>query len=291
MKELDIKLSYNCNNNCLFCLNKEKKFFSYTTEELKKQIKDSAEKGCQRLIISGGEPLINGSFFKIIQYAKKCNIPFYEIQTNGRMLFYEDIVVRIKNICQNVSFLVSFHYYSPEMYKKYSQADGFYQVLEGLKNLKKHNLNFTTNTVLFKKNVNYLNRILDILDEVGCKSCQFRFIDGHNIESEFFDFVPRMEEAVAEIKKIIHNYPGINIYVHDIPFCVLGEDLSKNISPFPSKERENLNIKKEVLTSLDIVRSQFIYPNCQNCLLKDKCVGVRKSYLKFYGNKEFNPIV
>jgi len=291
MKVLEIKLGYSCNNNCLFCLNKERRFFSYSTEDLKKQIKLSASKGCQYLKISGGEPLIQENFFEIIQYAKHCNILFCEIQTNGRMLCYEDFLKRIEDVFPNVTFLVSFHCSSPEMYKKYSQVDGFYQVAEGLKNLKKHNLRFTTNTVLFKENISQLGSILDILNSIGCKNCQFRFIDGHNVESEFFDFVPSMKEAVGEIKKIINNYPEINICIHEIPFCVLGEELGKKVSPFPNKEQECLNVKKEVLTALDIAKQQFAHPNCQNCLYESRCVGVRKSYLKFYGIKEFNPII
>ncbi|MDD3032343.1 MAG: radical SAM protein [Bacilli bacterium] len=291
MKELDIKLGYNCNNNCLFCLNKDKRGFGYATEELKKQIEISANNGCKKLIISGGEPLIYNNFFEIVKFARERGIPNYQIQTNGRMLFYGEMVERIKRICPNVDFLVSFHYPNAEMYKKYSQVDGFNQVLEGLKNLQKHSLKFTTNTVLFKENIKFLNEILSTLSKVDCKYSQFRFIDGHNVGDDFFDFVPRMEEAVSEIKKVIFNYPELKIYIHEIPACVLGRDLEDYITSMPNIERENFNLKKEVLTSPEIVRQQFIYPNCDGCMNKMRCLGVRKSYLKFFDKKEFNPII
>lgn len=290
MKELDIKLGYNCNNKCLFCLNQDKRFFSYKTEDLKKQIKKSAENGCNRLIISGGEPLVYDNFFEIIKYAKWCGIPFYEIQTNGRILSYNEVVKEIKNICQNVNFLVSFHYHNAEMYKKYSQVDGFEQVISGLKNLQKNNLDFTTNTVLFKNNIKYLDQILNILNGIGCQKSQFRFIDGTNVRSDFLSFVPKMKEAVFEIKEVINKYPKVKKYIHEIPYCLLGEELMPFISPVPNEQRENFNVKKEVLTSVDVVRKQFNYPKCEGCVYKDKCIGVRKIYLEFFGDEEINPI-
>lgn len=291
MKELDIKLGYNCNNKCLFCLNQDKRAFSYNNEELKEQIRKSAESGCQRLIVSGGEPLIYKNFFEILKYAKMCGIPYYEIQTNGRILSYEEVVKKIKEICTNVHFLISFHYPNSEMYQKYSQVDGFDQVLEGFKNLQKNNLEFTTNTVLFKANINYLNQIFDILEGVGSKRGQFRFIDGTNVKNEFFDFVPKMEEVIPKIKEVILKHPKMKIRIHEIPYCLLGEELIKFISPVPNIERENYNLKKNVLNSREIVQQQFENPNCKECVYKNECIGVRKTYLEFYGDKEIKPIL
>ncbi|MDD4062718.1 MAG: radical SAM protein, partial [Candidatus Pacebacteria bacterium] len=195
MKELDIKIGYNCNNNCLFCLNKDKRGFDHNLLNLKNQIKKSADAGCEKIIISGGEPLIYDSFFEILNFAKFNGIRFCEIQTNGRMLSYDDFVKEIKNIFEDASFLVSFHYPDAEMYKKYSRSDGFRQVLKGLNNLKNHKLKVTTNTVLFKGNYMELPKIVDILDKYGCDSIQFRFIDGRNVFDQFHDFVPKMKES------------------------------------------------------------------------------------------------
>ena len=291
MKELDIKLGYNCNNKCLFCLNQDKRAFSYNNEELKEQIRKSAESGCQRLIVSGGEPLIYKNFFEILKYAKMCGIPYYEIQTNGRILSYEEVVKKIKDICQNVHFLISFHYPNAEMYQKYSQVDGFDQVLEGFRNLQKNNLEFTTNTVLFKANINYLNQIFDILEEVGCKRSQLRFIDGTNVRKDFFDFVPKIEEVIPKIEEVISKHSKTKIYIHEIPYCLLKEELIKFTSPVPNIERENYNAKKNVLNSKEIVRQQFETPNCEKCVYKNECIGVRKTYLEFYGDKEIKPIL
>lgn len=291
MKELDIKLGYNCNNNCLFCLNKDKRPFKHDTEDLKKQIRNSANNGCERLIISGGEPLIYENFFEILLYAKKCKIPLCEIQTNGRALFYEDYVKKIKSIYSNITFLISFHYPTPEMYQKYSQTNGFFQVLKGFENLNNHGLKFTTNTVLFRGNIEHLGEILNILDNVNCQNIQFRFIDGKNVLDRFKEFVPKMKDAVEEIKKNIGKYPDKKIYIHEIPFCILGGDLIKYSTPEVNEDRENLNADKTVLNSPDIMKQQFTFPKCENCIYRQQCKGVRRMYANIFGTDEIDPII
>ncbi|MFA7141757.1 MAG: radical SAM protein [Candidatus Paceibacterota bacterium] len=291
MKELDIKLGYACNNNCLFCLNKDKRSFFHTTENLKKHIKSSALKGCKKLIVSGGEPLIYNNFFEILLYAKECKIPLCEIQTNGRALFYENYVKEIQTIYPNISFLVSFHYPTNKMYQQYSQSNGFFQVLKGLENLNKFNLKFTINIVLFKGNIYYLKEILKTLDEAKCKNIQFRFIDGGNVLEQFYDFVPRMKDAVKQVKECIEDYSDKSIYIHEIPFCVLGKKMIKYSSPETNKNRENLNANKIILNSPEIMEQQFVFPNCDNCIHREQCKGVRKTYFNMYGSNEINPII
>lgn len=290
MKELDIKLGYSCNNNCLFCLNKEKRFFEFETEDLKKQILISSYGGCSKIIISGGEPLIHSNFFEILNFAKSQKINYCEIQTNGRMLFYEEIVKEIKNIYPSAGFLVSFHYPTPEMYQKYSQTNGFYEVLEGIKNLNKYKLKFTINIVVFKDNVEYLMDIVKILDNYGVINIQFRFIDGKNILENYQEFVPKMKYSMMKIAEVIKKYPNIKITINEIPFCIMGPEFIKNSSPEINKERENLTLEKKIMNSQEIMNQQFVFPNCEECLLIKNCKGVRKEYVNFYGKEEINPI-
>ncbi len=290
MKELDIKIGYNCNNNCLFCLNKDKRWFNHNLLNLKNQIKKSAEAGCKKIIISGGEPLIYNSFFEILNFAKFHGIRFCEIQTNGRMLFYDSVVQKIKSIFSDASFLVSFHYPSEEMYEKYSRSNGFYQVLKGIENLNSYKLEVTTNTVIFKDNYMELPKIVDILDEHGCNNIQFRFIDGKNVFDNFHDFVPKMKESICQISSIIEKYPNKKIYIHEIPFCILGEKLSKHVTPPANSERDNFTADNQTFTSCELIDQQFVFPNCSECVHRKECKGVRKHYFDIFGGDEFNPI-
>jgi len=290
MKELDIKVGYSCNNRCVFCLNKDKRSFrQYPITILKNNIANVSKKGCQKLIISGGEPLISKYFFEIVEFAKEKGIKRIEVQTNARMLYYENLVKRLEQF-RPIGFLVSFHFPNVMLYKKYCLADGFDQVVSGIKNLIKYNLSFTINTVIMKPNLPYLEKMLLFLKKLGVKRVQYRFIDGKNVIDSYKEFVPKISSSAKTIGQIIERNPDISIGLNEFPFCVVEEKYRKNIV-LGDPKRLNLTTKKELLNSQKVWENTFIHPNCKNCKYLTSCRGVRKEYYQFYGKKEFNPII
>ena len=293
MKELDIKISYQCNNNCVFCLNQDKRSFDNTITNIKNAVASFAEKGGTRLIISGGEPLISRHFFDLLYFAKWQGITSFIIQTNGRMLSYESMVLKLLKEFTPITFLVSLHFPNNKLYKKYSQSDGFNQTVKGIKNLVKHNCLFTTNTVVMKPNLYHLKEIVYLLKEIGVShQAQYRFIDGKNMLNEYKKFVPRYNECVPIIQEVIEENPDINFCLREFPICILGEKLKDKIAPFIDSDRLNFNIKNELIATKIIEGSQFIFPEqCAKCVYGEgTCPGIRKEYIKIYGTKEFKPI-
>ena len=291
MKELDIKVGYQCNNNCIFCLNKDKKYYKeFPLEKLLEQITLFSRGGGEKLIISGGEPFTSKYLFALLAFAKKRGIKRLEIQTNGRTLFYEDVVRELKKF-EPISYLISFHFPNDRLYRKYSQSDGFYQVMTGIKNLLKHNCNLTINTVIMKPNLFCLRSIVKMLKKNGVKKIQFRFIDGKNVINKYREFVPQYKESLPIVKETIKENPGINISLREFPICILNKGLKENLSPNFGCQRLNFTANYKLLTSEQIESAQFIFPNnCKNCIYKLACPGIRKEYVKIYGIEEFKPI-
>lgn len=292
MKELDIKLGYRCNNNCIFCLNREKRDTKKIPfKKIKTEIRSFVKKeGKKKLIISGGEPLTFDNFFPILEFAQERGVNRFEIQTNGRMLSYEEITKKLKKF-KPIGFLVSLHFPNQDLYEKYTQADGFKQVISGIENLKRYNYNFTVNTVVMKPNLSHLESLIELLIKNEVKATQYRFIDGRNVMERYKKFVPRYFKASPTIKEIIDKYKkDIQISLNEFPFCVLGEDYLKYTAPSLNADRVNLNQKNRSLSTKKIHEHQFSYPNCDNCIYKSECKGIRKEYLSVYGQKEFTPI-
>lgn len=290
MRELDIKVGFQCNNACIFCLNKDKRYYQkFPLEVLKKQIESFVEEGGKKLIISGGEPLISKYLFHLMTFAREKGVEFLEIQTNGRMLYYEEMVKKIKDF-EPVSFLVSLHFPNNKLYKRYCRSDGFYQVMKGIKNLVKYNCNFTISTVIMKPNLPYLKILIKLLKKIGSKKNQYRFIDGKNIINNYKKFVPRYRECVPIIKEIIKENPDVRIFLKEFPICVLGKEFKNYLAPPMNPERLNLAIGNKIFTTREIEVSQFSFPNCKRCIYKSICEGVRKEYIQIYGIKEFKPI-
>ncbi len=291
-KELDIKISYSCNNNCVFCLNQEKKIIKDNIILIKNTIENFALNGGEKLIISGGEPLISKNLFDLLDFSKKMGINIFEIQTNGRMFAYENIIKKLKKY-GIILFLVSFHFPNENLYKKYSRSDGFDQTLKGLKNLKKNNCHFLTNTVVMKQNLFYLKDIIKTLRKIGFSSgVQYRFIDGKNVIDNYKDFVPRYKECYPIIKEIIEKNNDVNIHLREFPLCVLEKKIRVNTFIPIRMKRSNLSLLGGISSTKEIFNSQFTYPNCNNCIYKNNgCFGVRKEYIDIYGKEEFKPII
>jgi molybdenum cofactor biosynthesis enzyme MoaA len=291
MQELDVKISYQCNNACVFCLNKDKRQRKVLPpEEIKRQIEVFAENGGKKLVVSGGEPLISKYFLSLIGFAKQKGISFLEIQTNARMLCYEEVIKKLKEF-EPLTFLVSFHFPNAKLYKKYCRSDGFQQTVEGIKNLVKYNCHFGINTVIMKQNLPYLKGMMKTLKEMGATMIQYRFIDGKNVGKDYEKFVPRYSECLSIIEEIIRENSDINISLREIPVCVLGKESKKHLAPRLNPERLNLNSNRGLLTTEEIETFQFVFPDCKNCSYLTTCQGVRKEYVENYGAKEFKPTV
>jgi molybdenum cofactor biosynthesis enzyme MoaA len=290
MKELDIKISYQCNNACIFCLNRDKKYQpTISIDEAKRQIDAFAKNGGEKLIVSGGEPIISKNFFDLLVFAKEKGIKLLEIQTNARMLCYEKIVKKLKKF-EPMTFLISFHFPNSRLYRKYCQADGFQQTVQGIKNLVKYNCKFGINTVLMKPNFLYLKTMIKMLRNMGVRNVQYRFIDGKNVIKDYKKFVPRYKDCQSSVEEIIKENKDLNLFLREIPICVLGKESREHLAPLLNHRRLNFNSGRGLMLTKDIEASQFIFPNCKNCIYKINCQGVRKEYAQIYGNKEFKPI-
>jgi MoaA/NifB/PqqE/SkfB family radical SAM enzyme len=292
IKELDVKLSYKCNNNCVFCLNKDKRESESSFEVIKKTVDLFGQNNGDKLVISGGEPLISKNLFELLAFAKSRNIRIIEIQTNARMLYYEDMVKRLKEF-DPITFLVSFQFPNNKLYKKYSGTEnGFNQTVQGIKNLIKHKLSFFINTVVMKPNLAYLEEMIKILKKIGVKKYQYRFIDGRNVFDNYKKFVPRYCESTPIVENIIEKNKDITIFLREFPFCVLKKGIRNKIYLSLDLERINLTAQNNLLTNNEIQSDQFVFPNCNNCFyFKRGCSGIRKEYAKVYGIKEIKPIV
>lgn len=88
-----VRLTYDCNDRCIFCLD------SHThdgtnrdCEEIRAQILDGRRKGAQRLILSGGEPTIHPDFVKFVKLGNLAGYRKVQTVTNGRLFAYPDFL-------------------------------------------------------------------------------------------------------------------------------------------------------------------------------------------------------
>lgn len=295
-KTLKFEITFKCNNNCVFCCF-DKKEKALPLKKIKKEIKYFSRKGGRAVAVGGGEPFVSKHLFEILAFAKQNGIRNLSIQTNGRILCYQDMVKELKNF-EPLHFLVSFHFPNAELYKKYCRSNGFHQTVQGIKNLVKYNYRFSINTVIMKPNLHHLKSIIKFLKGIGVRKYEYHFIYGKNIARDYEKFVPRYSECLPVMEEIIKENKDTEISLKGIPVCVANKKLKNYLVNPRCRERTVLTPKNLIIEN--------IFPNCKNCFYKSSspefgrnynicskssCPGVQKDYVENYGIKEFAPII
>ncbi|RYE83648.1 MAG: radical SAM protein, partial [Myxococcales bacterium] len=84
-----VRLTYDCNNRCTFCLDTNAHDGTMRDDrEVRVQIVEGRKKGADRLILSGGEPTMHPRFLDYVLLGRRAGYPWIQTVTNGRMFSY-----------------------------------------------------------------------------------------------------------------------------------------------------------------------------------------------------------
>ena len=90
-----VRLTFDCNDRCVFCLDAHTHDGTVRArEEIKQQILDGRRKGAERLILSGGEPTIHPDFIDFVRLGRLAGYRKVQTVTNGRMFAYGEFLKR-----------------------------------------------------------------------------------------------------------------------------------------------------------------------------------------------------
>jgi MoaA/NifB/PqqE/SkfB family radical SAM enzyme len=90
-----VRLTFDCNDRCVFCLDAHTHDgTNRSREEVKAQILDGRRKGAERLILSGGEPTIHPDYIQFIKLGRLAGYHKIQTVTNGRLFAYKDFLTR-----------------------------------------------------------------------------------------------------------------------------------------------------------------------------------------------------
>ena len=90
-----VRLTFDCNDRCVFCLDSHTHDgTNRAREEIKAQILDGRRKGAERLILSGGEPTIHPDFVAFVRLGQLAGYRKIQTVTNGRMFAYREFLTR-----------------------------------------------------------------------------------------------------------------------------------------------------------------------------------------------------
>ena len=128
-----------CNDNCRFCLDKDRPdMYHHDIKKVKKEIKKSRDDGATKLILSGGEPTIHPNIIDFVRYAKELKYNKIQVITNGRMFSNKEWTDKILEAgLTETTFSV--HGYNPKTHDEATRTKGsFKQIVKGIINIRKN---------------------------------------------------------------------------------------------------------------------------------------------------------
>jgi molybdenum cofactor biosynthesis enzyme MoaA len=218
-----VRLTFDCNNHCVFCLDTLTHDGQMRdANEVKQQIIDGARKGAQRLILSGGEPTMHPRYVDFIRLGKLAKYRKIQTVTNGRAFAYKDFLKRCLDAgLDEITF--SIHGPNARIHDALVGAKGaFEQEVQGLQYaLEDGRPIVNIDVVINRANVKHLKAILEKFIAMGVREYDLlhvipfgnAFKEGKDIL--FYDLEemrPHLLEAFAFSKR-----PDVHIWLNRFP--------------------------------------------------------------------------
>lgn len=267
-----------CNNHCIMCHSSTNYTTDYSTKEVMGAIEDAINGSEKEIQLSGGEPTLRKDLIQILGKIKELNSSAkIQINTNGRMFFYKDLVRDISNLDFVSSIMTGLHAHNAELHDKITQTKGsFNQTVQGIKNILDKNIKVKIIVLVNKLNYEFLPEIADFIKKnfegVGVFFNYTWFVHNayenrHQLFIGINDVVPYLEGAADVLN-------GNCVFMH-FPVCI-----------FRQKYRNY--VVKQSFSIGD--REDYPSRECNKCKLKSKCNGIWKNYIQL-NNKSFEPTI
>ncbi len=218
-----VRLTFDCNDHCVFCLDSH----THTGEmrardEVKQQILDGRRKGATRLILSGGEPTIHPSYVDFVRLGRLAGYRKIQTVTNGRRFAYGDFLTRcLDEGLSEITF--SIHGPNGKVHDALVGTKGAWEEeMKGLRGaLADGRPIVNIDIVINRANVKHLPEMLRLFTELGVKEFDLlqvvpfgrAFTDGR--DTLFYDLAearPYLQEALAYSKR-----PDVHLWLNRFP--------------------------------------------------------------------------
>lgn len=307
IKKTVILMGYKCNNQCKFCINRNKRNIpERTTKEIIKEMAGARKRGTVYLELTGGEFTIRPDIIELIKFSKSLGFKTIMMSTNGRMYSYKDFTKKILKAGLN-SIVFSIHGHTSKIHDSLTQTPGsFEQLKKGIRNVQEivkerglKKIILGSNTTIVKQNYQYLPQIGQFIHSLGLKNAEFIFVDPNygGAHDHFGQLVPRISEVAPYVCKCL-NIGKLHHLSHwlvrYVPLCYFQNYLdqiselqeveifhTEHIAP-DFYDRDAQKNRKNI--------SRIKPKKCLGCKLYDKCEGIWKEYFKHYGDKELKPV-
>lgn len=290
---LNLKLTYNCTNNCSFCFSSYLKDNVISLEGLLEAVKHGAENGCNELVLSGGEPtLLPDSIIKLINYAVKHGYKKYIIQTNGSGITNDPGLAEfLEKVAEEYEVCISFsvHGHSALVHDEMSQTPGaFDKLMTAMKIISGKNCKIYTNTVISSLNIRHLKAIANMLNGFHPEVMQFSMM--HLSEPGTLSTgLLESAEAIRGLKEIVNENV---LRTEGIPYCLMyGMEKCVGESYWPDAI-DLYNKNDDYMPDFSQLENGMRWKmnDCCKCIMNELCMGIWKEHSEEFLSGGIKPI-
>lgn len=290
----DVKVGFACNNRCVFCAQGDKRadIGFVPRAELYRRL-EAAQRPGRGLVLTGGEPTIRRDLVAVVARAWALGFRPIQIQTNGRMLAYPELVRRLIAAGAD-EFSPALHGPSAAVHDALTCAPGsFVETCAGIRNVLSAGAVVITNTVVVRQNLAHLAATIACLADLGVRQAQLALVHPVGTAATRFDeVVPRLADAAPALGEAIDagQRLRVKVVVEAVPLCFLRGrrhtavedaipettvvDLDGGLFRFSDWRRRDGKVKG---------------PPCTGCGLAARCEGPWREYPERFGWDDFVP--
>jgi len=279
-----VRLTRVCNNNCIFCLDKDVQNGEiFPFKEILKDLKGGIKKGATRAILSGGEPTLHPQIVKIVKMAKNLGYKHIQLITNGRMLAYENLARELKTAgLDEITF--SLHSHIKKIFEQITQVKGSYwQSLKGLTNALKNNFIVSIDIVINKLNLKTLRKTIEFFIKFGVTEFDLLhlipFGNAWKNKEKIFYTPP---EAKKYLKKVFELDKNENLFLWTNRMPSIYLEGYEQLIQHPFKLIDEIKNREKGFKNY-LKNSQFLFcygKRCQYCFLNDFCQDIIELKIK-----------
>jgi MoaA/NifB/PqqE/SkfB family radical SAM enzyme len=295
IKKQWVRLTRVCNNQCLFCLDKDAQNNTVIPfAKIKKELQLGRRNGAVRAVLSGGEPTLHPRLIDIITTAKRSGYSHIQIITNGRMFAYKNFLTNcLASGLSEVTFSV--HGHTEKLHDRLTGVPGSYrQTMQALKYaLNEKNLIVSVDIVINGLNVQYVKAIIDHLADIGVREFDLLHVipfgrAWENRKTIFYDIekaLPRLRDAFQ-----LSLDPDFHVWANRFPPSAL-EDF-EHLMQHPFKIYEEIKSRRKIFDQF-LNNGKKMYcrgKRCQFCFLESFCssfIELKKEKMLAINNTSF----
>jgi MoaA/NifB/PqqE/SkfB family radical SAM enzyme len=260
-----------CNNDCLYCLEKngpsDPNLSSIVAQMAHKNSLDSVE-------LYGGEPTLRSDFYEILNAARSNGFKRIKIVTNARA--FADINTALKTVASGCYFFeIKIHHHEPVIHDAVTQLSGSVdQTLQGIANLR------SIDTLHEEPFDAFIHLRIPIsrhnYEDIGKVALTFIPYGIDRITMSFDDSQLEMSRALPYIQNAIHVSILNRVWINTqrIPLCAM-EGLEHHVSEIYHPVAGDFEKSK----------------HCKKCVYNAACPGVSTPYFDNFGFNNLEPVL